>query len=73
MGVTWRVSDCEELLGYLMGIYVEIRLTSLCIDGWASVPSNPLTHVQAVPASQSNRCTKPHQLPDLHTTQYALK
>ena len=33
MGVTWRVSDCEELVGYLMEHQEEMRLTTLCIDG----------------------------------------
>ena len=31
---TWRVSDCEELVGYLMEHQEEMRLTTLCIDGW---------------------------------------
>ena len=32
--LTWRLSDCEELVGYLMEHQEEMRLTTLCIDGW---------------------------------------
>ena len=31
--LTLRVSDCEELVGYLMEHQEEMRLTTLCIDG----------------------------------------
>ena len=38
---------------------------------WSPSPLTP--QAQATPASQSNQCTKPHQLPDWRSCQFVLK
>ena len=46
--LTWRLSDCEELVGYLMEHQEEMRLTTLCIDGWTGCLSTGV-HMDQLP------------------------
>ena len=68
---TWRVSDCEKLVGPpdrrdskpRSPIQAEIRLTTLCIERWGGqcAPSSSLTtQVQANLASQSVKYITAH-------------
>ena len=65
---TWRVSDCEELVGPpdrrdskpRSPMQAEIRLTTLCIERWGASALLPLPSVLTTLASQSVKYITAH-------------